>query len=159
MIEIERKFEVPSDRKEWRKQSIRSFRIVQGYFGGQGAASVRVRITGDADANLNIKSSEGGLSRLEYEYPIPVEEAREMLRSFCAGRLVEKTRYIVPAAEAGLRWEIDEYHGPLAGHFTAEIELPEPDFPFERPGWLGVERTGDPRFNNAGLAHAQAWPE
>lgn len=159
MLEIERKFEVPAVQTVWREQVVRSFPIIQGYFSGQGDASVRVRISEDNKANLNIKSNSLGASRLEYEYQIPVEEAREMLRNFCARRIVEKTRHIVPAVESGLCWEIDEYHGPFEGHFTAELEIPSEDFAFQRPGWLGVERTGDSRFTNAALAIAQCWPE
>ena len=157
MLEIERKFELVPGREEWRMATVRSFPIVQGYFSGQGEASVRVRISGDASANLNIKSSTVGLRRLEYEYPIPVEEARELLENFCAGRVVEKTRHLVPA-ENGLTWEIDEYHGPFEGHFTAEIEVPDESTAFARPVWLGAERTGDARFANAALAIAQRWP-
>ena len=159
MLEIERKFEVPAEQVGWRAQAVKSFPIVQGYFGGHGAASVRVRISGDDKANLNIKSNDVGISRLEYEYPVPVADAREMLRHFCGDRVVEKTRYIVPATEEGLFWEIDEYHGPLEGHFTAELEIPDEDFQFSRPTWLGIERTGDPRFTNAALAAAQCWPQ
>ena len=161
MLEIERKFEVGSDQATWRSQVVRSFPIVQGYFAdaGQGGASVRVRISGEDKANLNIKSNDAGICRLEYEYPIPVEDACEMLRDFCRGRVIEKTRHVVAAAETGLCWEIDEYHGAFAGHFTAEIEIPSADFDFVRPEWLGVERTGDPRFTNAALAQSQRWPE
>lgn len=161
MLEIERKFEVNASRSEWRGQVVRSFPIVQGYFAaaGEGGASVRVRIRGDDKANLNIKSNDVGICRQEYEYPIPVEDAREMLRQFCGGRVIEKTRHIVPAAEAGLCWEIDEYHGAFAGHLTAELEIPSADFDFVRPEWLGGERTGDPRFTNAALAQSQCWPE
>ncbi|MBP5300659.1 MAG: CYTH domain-containing protein [Victivallales bacterium] len=137
---------------------MRSFPIVQGYFSGQGEASVRVRISGDSKANLNIKSNTVGIKRLEYEYPVPVEEARELLENFCGGRVVRKTRHVVPAGN-GLVWEIDEYHGPFAGHFTAEIEVPGEETAFERPEWLGRERTGDPRFTNAALALAQRWPD
>jgi adenylate cyclase len=159
MLEIERKFEVSGNTDDWRRQVVKSFSIVQGYFENHGAASVRVRIGGDTTANLNIKDNSVGISRAEYEYPVPIEEAREMLSRFCDGRIVEKTRHLVPADEAGLCWEIDEYHGPFEGHFTAELEIPTEDFIFQRPAWLGIERTGDPRFTNAALAATQCWPE
>ncbi|MBO4620212.1 MAG: CYTH domain-containing protein [Victivallales bacterium] len=159
MLEIERKFEVPTEQDGWRMQVVKSFSIVQGYFENHGRASVRVRIVGDSTANLNIKDNSVGISRAEYEYPVPIEDAREMLRRFCNGRIVEKTRHLVPAAEAGLYWEIDEYHGPFEGHFTAELEIPTEDFSFQRPAWLGVERTGNPRFTNAALAVTQCWPQ
>lgn len=156
MIEIERKFLVEDG--AWRSQVTRSVEIVQGYFQRAGNASVRIRVIGDS-ANLNIKGRVVGCARKEFEYPIPVAEAQEMLRLFCAGRVVAKTRHFVPAAEPGLQWEIDEYHGPFEGHFTAELEIPSEDFVFQRPEWLGEEKTADRRFGNGWLAAAQCWPE
>lgn len=155
MIEIERKFLVKDD--SWRKDATRSTEILQGYFALASSGSVRVRIIGDS-ANLNIKGKADGISRKEYEYAIPVEEAKELLTLFCQGRTVAKTRYFVPSAE-GLVWEIDEYHGPFEGNFTAELEIPTPDFPYVRPSWLGAEKSDDHRFANVALAYSQAWPE
>ena len=156
MLEIERKFLIEAEADEWRAQAVRSFPIVQGYFQRGGDASVRVRITGNT-ANLNIKGP-GGLGRAEYTYDIPVQDAEELMSSFCGTRIVAKTRYIVPA-ENGLVWEIDEYHGRHAGHFTAELELPAEDTPYNRPKWLGREVTGIPQYFNAALAESGKWPE
>lgn len=161
MIEIERKFLVPATADGWRKEVVRQVEIRQGYFGGEGRASVRVRINTPGSANLNIKDNAGAgtPSRAEFQYPLPTEEAQEMLRLFCQGRMVEKTRYFVPAAEAGLMWEIDEYHGPFQGYYTAELEIPAEDFQFQKPQWLGMEVTQDTRYSNAALALTQHWPE
>ena len=157
MIEIERKFLVKND--GWRSKATHSLEITQGYFAmaGAGTGAVRIRIIGDA-ANLNIKGRAEGIARKEFEYPIPVEEAREMLALFCKDRMVVKTRYFVPSNE-GLTWEIDEYHGAFEGHYTAELEIPRDDFPFQEPDWLGDEKSGDHRFANAALAQSQRWPE
>lgn len=155
MIEIERKFLVKDD--SWRKEATHSIEIFQGYFHLAGEGAVRVRIIGE-DANLNIKGKADGIARKEFEYKIPVCEAKELLELFCKDRTVAKTRYFVPAKE-GLVWEIDEYHGPFQGHFTAELEIPTPDFSFESPLWLGDEKSDDHRFANAALALAQKWPE
>ncbi len=154
MIEIERKFLVKND--AWRKDATSSTEILQGYFDLASSGSLRVRIIGDS-ANLNIKGKAEGIARKEFEYPIPVEEAKELLALFCKDRTIAKTRYFVPSAE-GLVWEIDEYHGPFEGHYTAELEIPAQDFAFLRPDWLGEEKSNDHRFANAALAYAQTWP-
>ena len=105
--EIERKFLLLND--TWRARAQRRRVMSQGYLAGTERASIRVRISGD-DANLNIKS--GGLvaSRLEFEYAIPVAEARELL-TLCEGPLIEKTRHYVD--HDGMTWEIDEFFGDI----------------------------------------------
>jgi adenylate cyclase len=144
--EIEHKFLVAGE--EWRAQAVRGTPMVQGYLAGSERASIRVRVAGDR-AWLNIKSGGYVASRSEFEYPIPVGEAREMLDSLCAGPLVEKTRYLVPYG--GLEWEVDEFHGRNEGLVVAELELDREGQPFERPPWLGVEVTHLPRYYNVRL--------
>ena len=148
--EIERKFLV---RKEtWRAAADRGRHFIQGYFdGGSGAPTMRVRIICDREARLTIKGRPTGFRRSEFEYPIPVPEARAMLKEFCGTRVVEKIRYLVPAGE-NLVWEIDEYCGLNCGLFTAEIELPAEDTHFVKPRWLGREVTGDPDYTNGALS-------
>src|SRR5687767_9004185 len=115
--EIERKFLLTSE--GWRAQAERRQRMTQGYVAASERTSVRVRIAGD-DAWLNIKS--GGLvaSRLEYEYRVPVADARELLGA-AVGPLIEKTRHFVP--HGGMTWEVDEFHGDNSGLVVAELEL------------------------------------
>lgn len=158
MIEIERKFLLRDGDQSWRGQAVRSCRIVQGYFESAGRASVRVRVTAEK-AVLTIKGPANGCARSEFEYVIPPGDANMMLMQFCGPRTISKTRYFVPAAEAGLTWEIDEYHGALEGGLNAELEIPSADFEFQRPQWLGREVTDDWRYANAALALAQRWPE
>lgn len=144
-LEIERKFLVRGD--AWRAEVERSVPMAQGYLGGD-LASVRVRLEGDL-AMLNIKSRLGGISRQEFEYPIPSDEAREMLARL-AGDKVTKTRHFV--RHQGSLWEIDEFTATNAGLVLAEIELEHCDQSFAAPPWLGREVSYDQRFYNALLA-------
>lgn len=146
-IEIERKFLVTGE--AWRPLVREVVRIRQAYVAITDRASVRVRITDASAARLTIKSASAGRSRLELEYPIPVDDA-EALLALRVGAEVSKSRHRVPAGR--LVWEIDVFGGENRGLVVAEIELDDPDQPFERPGWLGAEVTGDRRYYNADLA-------
>lgn len=159
-IEIERKFLLASD--AWRSQVSRSQRLVQGYLvsaaavtSGAARSSVRVRIGGD-QAWLNIKSSNLGLARQEYEYEVPLADAEAMLARLCDG-VVEKIRHYV--AHANHEFEIDEFFGANDGLVVAELELDSIDEAYERPDWLGQEVSSLPRYYNLNLiAHPySAW--
>ena len=145
-IEIERKFLLQND--SWREQGGPGTPYRQGYRAGAKFSSVRVRIEGD-QANLNIKSGDLTIRRTEYEYPIPFEDAQEILDSLCPGGVIEKTRYRVPYA--GHVWEIDVFAGDNQGLVVAEIELRHENEEFGRPGWLGEEVSDDPRYYNVNL--------
>ena len=145
--EIERKFLVKSD--SWRAQAVSSSRIIQGYLTAAGT-TVRVRLRDD-EAFLTVKGKSSGVTRSEYEYSIPVDDAREMLETLALDPPVDKIRYIVPAS-GGLFWEVDEYFGANAPLFTAEIELPAEDTPFDIPQWLGKDVSMDSRYTNRALS-------
>jgi adenylate cyclase len=146
-IEIERKFLVTGE--GWRSAVTRSAPMRQGYLGGaEGRASIRVRVSGQ-DAWLNIKAAVLGSSRAEYEYPIPLAEANEMLGSLCTACL-DKTRHYVE--HHGHLWEVDEFEGDNAGLVVAEIELDRADEAFAQPFWLGREVTDERRYYNHALA-------
>lgn len=145
-IEIEHKFLLISD--EWRELVSRSILYRQGYLSNNKSASVRVRIAGDT-ANINVKGMVIGLQRPEYEYPIPLNDAHEMLDGLCQGPLIEKTRHFVEYA--GKTWEIDEFHGDNAGLVVAEVELAAVDEVFERPDWVGSDVSGVERYYNMAL--------
>jgi adenylate cyclase len=153
--EIERKFLLKSD--AWRADVRRRALMSQGYLASGRRVSVRVRVAGD-EAWLNIKA--GGLvaSRREYEYAVPVAEARELLE-LAEGPLIEKTRHFVE--HGGKTWEIDEFHGANEGLVVAELELEREDEPFARPAWLGKEVTDLERYYNVRLVtHPySAWTE
>lgn len=155
-IEIERKFLVTSD--AWRTQVSRSLEMHQGYLAGEvGKASVRVRLEG-AVAKLNIKAAVVGAARAEYEYDMPVADAREILSKLCVGQL-EKIRHYVE--HVGLVWEIDEFSGANAGLIVAEVELSDVNQSLQLPEWAGREVTDDRRYYNHHLAlHPyREWPD
>lgn len=145
--EIERKFLLSSD--DWREQVSGSQRLVQGYVARGDRSAVRVRIKGDK-AELNIKHALDGIHRLEYEYEVPLADAREMLEKVALRPLIDKTRYHV--RHGSHLWEIDEFYGENAGLIVAEIELASADEPFERPDWLGKEVSDDHRYYNSNLS-------
>jgi len=146
--EIERKFLVSCS--DYRNLAVGKKEMVQGYLSVDPDATVRVRIVDDK-AFITIKSRNKGAVRNEWEYSVPAEEARQMLRTCCKSRLIEKTRYLVDAND-GLQWEIDEFHGTLDGLVVAEIELPTEDYPVIVPDFIGEEVTGNPRYYNSTLA-------
>lgn len=143
-IEIERKFCVVGD--GWK--SVPGVPYSQGYLSRAKERTVRVRIAGDA-AFLTIKGTTRGATRSEFEYPIPLDDARALL-ALCDGPLIEKTRYTL--AVQGTVWEVDEFKGDNAGLVVAEVELQSEDQPISRPPWLGREVTHDPRYFNANLS-------
>lgn len=145
-IEIERKFLLAND--HWRAQSDKGVVMRQGYLSGSKRSSVRVRIAGE-QANLNIKSTTLGITRQEYEYPIPLTDASELLDTLADGPLIEKTRYHVQ--HDAHTWEIDVFAGDNQGLVVAEIELENEDEAFEKPEWLGEEVSADPRYYNVCL--------
>jgi len=145
-IEIERKFLVRNT--DW-KQNAQGVLYRQGYLSSDKQCTVRVRIAGDS-AFVTIKGITTGISRLEFEYPIPLGDAVTMLDKLCAGALIEKTRYRIE--HAGNIWEVDEFAGANSGLVLAEIELHDEAQAFEKPHWLGEEVSGDPRYFNSNLA-------
>lgn len=144
-VEIERKFLVTSD--DWKYLAQPVF-MRQGYLSSQPGRVVRVRIEGQV-AMLTIKGKTQGISRGEWEYPIPVADAQELLDGLCEQPLIEKQRYRIPIDE--VVWEVDEFFGENAGLVVAEVELQDPNQTFQLPAWLGVEVTHDYRYANANL--------
>ncbi len=145
--EIERKFLVASD--AWRGDVTHSAHFQQGYLASNDVCAVRVRLTGDR-ALLTIKNATLGIRRSEYEYEIPLADAREIFDTLCVGRRLSKTRYFVTHGPD--TWEVDEFDGENQGLVLAELELTDEAQAFERPPWLGEEVSGDPRYLNSSLA-------
>ena len=145
-LEIERKFLV---RDTAIIDTLAGERLTQGYLSHDKNATVRVRIAGDS-AWLTIKGKTEGATRSEFEYAIPVDDARTMLDTLCGQGVIDKTRYRLPQGE--LCWEIDVFHGDNDGLVVAEIELPSEDTVFEHPVWLGEEVTGQVRYYNSALS-------
>lgn len=145
--EIERKFLVVGD--AWRKKAGHPSTIVQGYLARGRQATVRVRIKDGRSATLTIKSRERGASRSEFEYRLPLKDARALLE-LCGRSRIEKQRYTFALGK--LTWEIDVFGGAHEGLVLAEVELANADQPVPLPAWVGDEVTSDPRYRNSALA-------
>lgn len=145
-IEIERKFLVKGSFKE---SAEGSNRVVQVYLSADPYRIVRVRKMGNR-AFITIKSGakDSKLSRLEWEFEIPPEQANELIRISLPGR-IEKTRYYVPYGKHV--WEVDVFHDRNEGLIIAEIELGSVDEEFDKPDWIGEEVTGNPDYYNVNL--------
>ncbi|MFB1029563.1 MAG: CYTH domain-containing protein [Thauera sp.] len=149
--EIERRFLVRDVRI---LDGRRGEHIIQGYLAKEiGSMSTRVRIRGER-AYLTLKSPKQGFSRDEFEYPIPVGDARQMIAQHCVGRVVRKTRYLVDHAHHV--FEVDVFQGQHAGLVVAEVELPHEQTPLCLPHWVGDEITHDSRYGNFTLAEQAA---
>jgi adenylate cyclase len=145
--EIERKFLVAND--GWRREADRGRKLRQAYLAETDRAAIRVRIIDDAAAVITIKSARSGLSRQEFEYPVPLSDAKE-LAELRQGSELQKTRFQAPYA--GRMWEVDVYGGDNAGLIIAEIELKRETETVALPPWIGREVTGEQRYYAAKLA-------
>lgn len=156
--EIERKYLLASE--GWRDNATsKGETILQGYLETGNACTVRVRLAGERGF-VTIKGKTNAatpLTREEFEYEIPVKEARAMLTSFCEERLIEKTRFHV--LHKGHVWEVDCFQGANKGLVLAEIELKSENESFERPDWLGREVSYEEAYKNTELARNGFCPQ
>ena len=144
-IEIERKFLLTSD--AWRSLG-KPVLLRQGYLSTTPERTVRVRVEGEG-ATITIKSKSVGARRGEWEYPLPLADANELLDQVCEQPIIEKYRSrIVLGAHT---WEVDEFLGANQGLLFAEIELGSEDEAFDKPDWIGDEVTQDRRYFNSSL--------
>jgi adenylate cyclase len=147
--EIERKFLVRDC--SWQNAVGTPALLRQAYLCRGQTSSLRIRIIDNATATLTVKSAGATIRRLEFEYSIPLADANKLF-DLREGAIIEKQRYKLP--QRGLTWEIDVFQGGNEGLVIAEIELPHEDQQFEKPRWVGLEITSDPRYSNMGLASA-----
>lgn len=144
--EIERKYLVINDK--YIEMAYSSSHIIQGYLSTRKEATVRVRIRDDK-AYLTIKGQNIDIVRDEWEYPILLPDAKDMLE-ICEGNIIDKTRYLVNYR--GQIWEIDEFHGVHHGLVLAEIEMETAGSEYPLPPFIGREVSGDSRYYNSVLA-------
>ncbi len=143
--EIERKFLVKRD--AWVPRDAGTH-FKQGYLNSQKERVVRVRIEGNK-AKLTIKGITTGVTRSEFEYPLPIEDAAILLDQLCEPPLIDKHRHV--EEHGGHTWEIDVFHGDNEGLVIAEVELQSEDEKIVLPPWAGAEVSGDPRYFNSNL--------
>jgi len=144
--EIERKFLVKG---EFRHLAVREIKVIQTYLSIDDEKIIRLRIADDK-AFLTVKgrAQEYSITRSEWDIPIPVSYADEMMKLCLPGKIV-KTRYLVPNGMHIV--EVDVFHDKNEGLIIAEIELQSENEEFEKPSWLGEEVTGRPEYYNANL--------
>jgi len=148
MLEIERKFLTKN--KRWKEHIVKSEPIIQGYLAsasGNGI-TVRIRVTGQ-HGFMAFKGPRVGISRTEYEYKVPINDAKSILLESQAPTL-KKVRHTV--MHDGDEWVIDVYKGTNKGLTVAEIELNSEDQQFSVPEWIKEEVTGKLPYRNSRLA-------
>ncbi len=146
-IEIEKKFLV--NKEKWRevvKEQRSLFR--QGYIVSDPGKTIRVRLT-DTAGYITIKGRSVGAVKPEYEYAIPVEDAKELLDNFCVSEISKIRNFIT---HDGKLWEVDEFLGENEGLIVAEIELDREDETFSLPAWIDKEVTHEKRYSNSNLS-------
>lgn len=146
--EIERKFLVINT--DFIKEASSKEYIVQAFLNRNPKRTVRIRIKDDK-AFLTVKgvSNAEGTTRREWEYAIPVSDAREMLKISEEGA-IEKWRYLVPIGKH--TFEVDIFEGENDGLIVAEVELESENEIFKKPVWLGEEVTGNTSYYNSNLS-------
>jgi adenylate cyclase len=144
-VEIERKFLVAGD--AWRALGTPVL-LRQGYLSLDPDRTVRVRVE-DGAGTMTIKGRSVGATRGEWEYPIPLADANELLDRLCQQPIIEKYRSRI--AFGGNVWEVDEFLGANAGLVVAEIELASEEQAFDKPDWIAEDVTHDKRYFNSSL--------
>ncbi|WP_456438820.1 CYTH domain-containing protein [Psychroserpens sp.] len=148
MIEIERKFLVTSE--DFKTESFKHTRIIQGFLNTNSERTVRVRLKGKKGfLTVKGKSTNDGLSRFEWEKEISKKDAKALL-DLCEEGVIDKIRYEVKQGEHV--FEIDEFFGDNEGLIIAEVELEHENDSFETPDWLGKEVTGDIKYYNSQIS-------
>src|SRR5258708_34199416 len=115
--EIERKFLVHT--RKWSDLGP-GLVIRQGYLCASKQCSVRVRTYGDK-AYVTIKGSTSDITRDEYEYEIPINDANEMLVNLCERPPIEKMRSRILLKDPP--WESAESTATNLGLTVSETEL------------------------------------
>lgn len=152
--EIERKFLVAND--SWKADVKSSARLQQGYLSTSAKATVRIRIFDDSRAVLTLKGPASGLSRAEFEYEVPLDDARALMK-LSEPNIVEKRRHRVPFGRHV--WEVDVFEGHHQGLILAEVEMASEDEAVKLPDWLGREVSDDDRYANASLSRVPGVPD
>ena len=145
-MEIERKF-LPAKPPE-HLERFQKHQIEQGYL----CTNPVVRIRRSDDEYYLTYKSKGMLAHEEYNLPLTAE-AYAHLKPKADGRIIEKTRYLIPL-DAKLTVELDIFAGDLAPLILAEVEFSseEEANAFVPPAWLGEDVTFDRRYHNSTMS-------
>lgn len=145
-VEIERKFLV--HKYLWDAiEKPHGLECKQTYIQNNPEKTVRARTLG-TKGFITLKGKQEGISRREFEYEIPYQDAIEMIALF-GEMVIEKIRYIIPFGNHN--WEVDVFSGDNEGLIVAEIELQSDSENFEIPSWIAKEVSDDYRYINSNL--------
>jgi len=161
-IEIERKFIVSKD--ALKESFLKSYYIKSGYTSETTSSRVNFIIDNGVKEGYVTFKGKGSVSRKEFEYKIPGEDAEYMVndKSICP-YTVEKERYNFDFN--GNIWEIDRYitkincDDRIVEVILAELELDSEDQEFDKPNWVKLEVTNISAFKNHKLAMHKIIPE
>lgn len=145
-MEIERKYLVtrlPENLDSYPKRELE-----QGYL----CTSPVVRIRKDNETYELTYKSKGLMVREEYNLPL-TQESYEHLKTKVDGRIISKTRYMIPLANA-LMIELDMFHEDLSPLLLAEVEFPDEETAnrFTPPEWFGDDVTFNAQYQNSNLS-------
>ncbi|MGC4019309.1 MAG: CYTH domain-containing protein [Muricomes sp.] len=147
-MEIERKYLISRENLP-DNLHIYPFRLMeQGYL----CTEPVVRVRRDCEDYILTYKSKGLMVREEYNLPL-TKEAYEHLKPKIDGRLIKKTRYMIPL-EGKLTIELDIFQGDLAPLILAEVEFPDEESAntFEPPAWFGEDVTFSSQYHNSTLS-------
>lgn len=164
-MEIERKFTIktlPADLESYEKRELE-----QGYLCTSPVVRVRKSVKqGKTNyilcykSKLGLEQKEDAAAQVCREEELPLSgEAYEKLLSKVDGRVITKTRYLIPYGAYTI--ELDVFGGELTGLVFAEVEFPDEASAadFTMPEWFAEDVTFDDRFKNNKLALWKEAPE
>ena len=157
-VEIERKYLVRAESLPADYKKARCHRIIQGFISLKPAIRIR---KSDSKYYLTIKEKyvdkniKDDLARKEYEIEIS-KSIFEKLKISIKGRLIYKTRYLIPYKNSGKKYtiELDIFEKDFKGLIYAEVEFD--DFKsaksFVAPSWFYKDVTGIDKYKNTSLS-------
>lgn len=145
-MEIERKFlikQLPKDLEKFENKEIE-----QAYLCREPV----VRVRREDDNYYMTYKGKGLMIREEYNLPL-TREAYEHLKTKADGRVIHKTRYLIPQ-QGHLTIELDVFHGELAPLVLAEVEFAteEDALHYVMPEWFQEDVTNNPAYHNSNMS-------
>jgi adenylate cyclase len=144
--EIERKFLVDLTKLDTKKYTNWTANIEQGYLSENIERSIRIRIE-DKKAFITIKGNTDKITRDEFEYEIPFDDATKLIK-MCDKTIIKKRTTIKFNQRY---WVIDTFEGDNEGLIVAEIELKNEKEKFALPPWITKEVSHDSKYYNLQL--------
>ncbi len=145
-IEIERKFIV----KKMPELVESTIDIKQYYLMKDKSMVQRLRLFDNSKSIISFKQNTKNISRYEFEYEIPFEDANKIIEIMPHMLCIKKKRHIY--YENNIMWEIDEFYDSNLDLIIAEVELDSEDQSIDIPKWITKEVTYEKKYYNFNLA-------